>query len=82
VAGCFEKFAEELGRHGFLSFGRGVCIFESLEEGFKGGMQVLASREVKGALFEIVPKRRSQTACGSCDSACDQWLRMSPFQSS
>jgi hypothetical protein len=82
VAGCSEKFAEELERHGFLSLGRGVCIFESSEEGFEGGMQVLASREVKGAWFEMVPKRRSQTACGSFDSACDQWLRMSSFQAS
>jgi hypothetical protein len=82
VAGCFKKFAEELGRYGFLSLGRGVYIFESSEEGFEGGMQVLASREVKGAWFEIVPKRRSQTACGSFDSACDQWLRMSSFQPS
>jgi hypothetical protein len=80
VAGCFKKFAEELGRHGFLSFGGRICIFESSEEGFEGGMQVLASREVKGPLFEMVPKRRSQTAYGSFDSACDQWLLMSPFQ--
>jgi hypothetical protein len=33
-----------------------VYIFESSEEGFEGGMQVLASREVKRAWFEIVPK--------------------------
>lgn len=78
----FEQFPKELRSDRFLPVSRWVYVVEGFEEGFDGGVQVLAARDVKGAWFEIVPKRRSQTACGSADSACDQWLLMSSFQSS
>jgi hypothetical protein len=60
---------------------RRIYVGKGFEEGFNGGVQVLAVFEVKGTWLEIVPKRCSQTACGSSQSVCDQWFRMSSFQS-
>jgi hypothetical protein len=69
-------------RGDFLSVRGRVYIVEGLEEGADGWVQVLPPLDVKGVWLEIVPKRRSQTACGSSDSASDQRPRMSPFQDS
>jgi len=69
VVGRFEDLSEEFGCNGFLALRRWVYIFVGLEEGSEGGELVLAARDVKGAWLEMVPKRLSQTACGSFDSA-------------
>jgi hypothetical protein len=82
VIGSSEEFAQESRCDRFLVTRRGVYIVEGFEQGLDGWVHVLASLEVNGAWLEIVPKRRSQTACGTSQSACDQWLWMSTFQSS
>ena len=49
----------------FWAFRRWVYVFdvfEGFEEGFTDWKLVLAALNVKGAWFEIVPKRLSQTA--------------------
>jgi hypothetical protein len=45
-------------------------------------MQLGRTRDVQGAWFEIVPKRRSQVACGFAQSARDHWLLTLAFNSS
>jgi hypothetical protein len=80
VLGGLEQLAEQSRSDSFLSIGWRIYAFECFEEGFDRRVQVLACLEVNGAWLESVPKRRSQTACGSADSVCDQWLRMSSFQ--
>jgi hypothetical protein len=44
------------------------------EEGAGGRMQLGRARDVQGTWLEIVPKRRSQVACGFAQSARDHWL--------
>jgi hypothetical protein len=81
VLGRLEQLiSEQLGRYSFLTFGRRVYIVEGFEEGFDSWVEACAALDVNGAQLEIVPKRRSQTACGSFDSFRDQWLLMSAFQ--
>jgi hypothetical protein len=41
-----------------------VDIVEGLEEGVSKGLQLGRSLDVKGAWFEMDPKRLSQAACG------------------
>jgi hypothetical protein len=81
MVGCLEEFPKQARCDGLLTASRRVYVFECFEEGFDDWLQVLAARDVKGTRLEIVPKRRSQTACGRAESARDQWLRMSSFQS-
>ena len=58
-----------------LPVGRRVQVLKSHEEGFQGGEQLGASRDVQGTWLEMVPKRRSQMACGIFDSLSHHWLR-------
>jgi hypothetical protein len=66
-----EQVTQQLGCDGFLSVRRGVGVIVSPEQGTQGRSHVGASREVKGAVLDMVPERRSQTACGTAHSACD-----------
>ena len=68
------QVTEELRGDGALSIWWVAYVVEGFEEGREGGEQPGAIREVKGAAFEIVPKRRSQMACGSSDSRASQGL--------
>jgi hypothetical protein len=44
----------------------------------QGRSHVGTSWEVKGAVLDMVPERRSQTACGSAHSACNHWRATTP----
>jgi hypothetical protein len=70
IAVCQEAL-EELWGDGLLTVGRGVDVVEGPQEGSDRGEKLGAVRNVEGARFETVPKRRSQVACGSPDSAPD-----------
>ena len=54
-----------------MSVGWFIEVFVGSEEASDGGVQDGAVREVNGAWFMMVPKRRSQTACGIAHSAAD-----------
>jgi hypothetical protein len=82
VMGRFQQFSQQPRCDRFLAVHRRIYVGEGSEQCFDGWAQVLVAFDVNGTWFEIVPKRRSQTACGSPESVWDQWLRMSCFQSS
>ena len=65
---------EESGGDGLLPLGRRIGIIKGFEEGPQGRSQVGAVLDVKGTWFEMVPKRRSQDACGTPQSADAHWL--------
>jgi hypothetical protein len=65
-----EEDAEEFRGEGFLTLRGRIPICESFQLGGDAGSDDFAVREVKGALFETVQKRRSHVACGRSDSAC------------
>jgi hypothetical protein len=66
--GKLEELAQELGSYCSLSTRRWVDGVEALEGCADRGKDPGAVFDVKGTLFEIVPKRRSQMACGILDS--------------
>jgi hypothetical protein len=68
-----DELAQEGRRQGFLLVGCWVEVVEGTEERSRGGKQLVAVRDVQGALFEIAPKRRSQEACGFADRVCNHW---------
>ena len=67
--------SQEEGSDGLLPVGRRVEVLKCHEKSFQGGEQLGASRDVQGAWLEMVPKRRSQMACGIFDSSSHHWLR-------
>ncbi len=73
-ASGFEQETQQLGGDGLLAFGSWVGVIIGSEQGTQGRSHVGASRDVKGAVLEMVPERRSQTACGTAHSACDHWV--------
>jgi hypothetical protein len=64
-----EETAEELWSYRSLAVCRRVDGVEALKERSDRGKDPCAAFDVKGTRFEIVPKRRSQMACGILDSA-------------
>jgi hypothetical protein len=66
------EVAKELRSDCSLTIGWVANVVQGLEEGCERGEQPGAVRDVKGAAFETVPKRRSQMACGSSDSRASQ----------
>ena len=64
-----------------MTFGSWVGVIIGSEQGTQGRSHVGASRDVKGAVLEMVPERRSQTACGTAHSACDHWRATTPGKS-
>ena len=69
-----EEAPEESWGDGFLPFGRRIGIVKGFEEGAQCWPQVGAVLDVKGARLEMVPKRRSQAACGRAQSADSLWF--------
>jgi hypothetical protein len=67
VGECVEMPKEPRG-YGTLPFRGLVGGIKSSEERADGGGKLVATRDVKGAPFQIVPKRRSHMACGITDS--------------
>ena len=65
--------SQQFGCDGTLSLGGWVGIGEGFKEGAGGRTQLGRARDVQGARLQIVPKRRSQVACGFAQSACDHW---------
>ena len=87
IVGCSEaspaqavQNRKELGRYGFLPMCGGVKIFEGAEELLDSGSKDFEVLEVKGALLETLPKRRSHVACGRSDSACNHWAFTMPLK--
>ena len=72
---------QQLGVDGLLAFGSGVGVIIGPEQGTQGRLHVGASQDVKGAVLDMVPERRSQTACGTAHSACDHWRATTPGKS-
>jgi hypothetical protein len=64
-----KEVPEEARGYGALAFWGRVCgIIGGAEKRTDGGRELVAAQEVKGALFEMLPKRSSQMACGFTDS--------------
>ena len=71
---------QQLGGDGLLPFRGGAGVIIGSEQGTQGRSHVGAPRDVKGAVLDMVPERRSQTAChtSTAHSACDHWQATTP----
>jgi hypothetical protein len=73
-----EQELQQLGCNGLLALWCWVGVIVGPEQGTQGRSHVGTSQEVKGAVLDMVPERRSQIACGSVHSTCDHWRATTP----